>query len=295
MTSAHCFKFSKKDASGELRFMISSDAIIVPERITSNMLVGIGVHNLLNDHQPPSNLAERNAKIQPNWQSIDYAIIHRFYENFETAIRHDIALIRLRKEIDFDNFKWLRPICLPDSDEFELEPFNKFQLDEYVQPNIIELNSNQISSNSLSNSNSFTNLLHNHASNGTSVYSSMFNDNSYLLNNETIKSIERINSKRLKLDKLLVNDRRRRDLSRENVNESNDENNGYFFSAGWGQTERNIRKLSKLPLWMQLKMLSREQCIEKNGERVKWNFICAEGIDKEQETAVGDSGGKKRF
>lgn len=42
---------------------------------------------------------------------------------------------------------------------------------------------------------------------------------------------------------------------------------------------------------MQLKMLTRDQCIEKNGERVKWNFICAEGLQKEQETTIGDSGG----
>lgn len=42
---------------------------------------------------------------------------------------------------------------------------------------------------------------------------------------------------------------------------------------------------------MQLKMLTRDQCIEKNGERVKWNFICAEGVQKGQETTVGDSGG----
>ena len=42
---------------------------------------------------------------------------------------------------------------------------------------------------------------------------------------------------------------------------------------------------------MQLKMLTRHQCIEKNGERVKWNYICAGGMQKEQETTVGDSGG----
>lgn len=122
--------------------MISSDAVIVPERITSNMLVGLGVHNLQNDdHQPPAmgNSADSD-RIQPTWLSIDYAIIHRFYENYENAILHDIALIRLRKELDFERFRWLRPICLPDPEQFELEPFNKFQLEQYIQPNVIELN-----------------------------------------------------------------------------------------------------------------------------------------------------------
>lgn len=121
--------------------MISSDAVIVPERITSNMLVGLGVHNLQNDdHQPPTRNTAEPEKIQPTWLAIDYAIIHRFYENYENAILHDIALIRLRKELDFERFRWLRPICLPDPEQFELEPFNKFQLEQYIQPNIIELN-----------------------------------------------------------------------------------------------------------------------------------------------------------
>lgn len=297
--------------------MISSDAIIVPERITSNMLVGIGVHNLQNDEQPTRmNLAESD-KIQPDWQSIDYAIIHRFYENIETAIRHDIALIRLRKEIDFDRLRWLRPICLPDPDQFELEPFNKFQLEQYVQSNKFEqtnqtsinqqfVNGDQSSNNNGQNnqmintinqinnlaSNPFgTNSFQNNqlATNGTSVYSSgMFNLNDnidLLFLNESANKFERINSKRLNIDKLLDKKRIRRDLNLDEEMEMKSS----IYSVGWGSTERRVWKLNKAPLWMQLKMLTREKCIRKNGEKVKWNFICAEGLDKRQQTTVGDS------
>ena len=135
---------------GELRYMISSDAVIVPERITSNMLVGLGVHNLQNDDfQPPTRHTAETDKIRGVWLPIDYAIIHRFYENYDNAILHDIALIRLRKELNFERFRWLRPICLPDPEQFELEPFNKFQLEQYIQPNIVELNNPASQSNPL--------------------------------------------------------------------------------------------------------------------------------------------------
>lgn len=221
--------------------------------------------------------------------------------------------------------KWLKPICLPDEEQFELEPFNKFQLEQYVQPNLVELNinssNNQIlnSINSVNNNNQvnghqidnqFNNQESSTQHNGSSVYSSMLNLNDmndnletlFLLNNDTSKSIERINSKRLKFDKLSENDetnknnrmaKRKRDSNKEPESDSKKQkdHDGVFFSAGWGSTENNNAwKLSKVPLWMELKMLTREQCIEKNGERVKWNFICAEGANKGQETSVGDSG-----
>lgn len=298
--------------------MISSDAVIVPERITSNMLVGLGVHNLQHDdHQPPAagNSAE-SERIQPSWLAIDYAIIHRFYENADNAILHDIALIRLRKELDFERFRWLRPICLPDPEQFELEPFNKFQLEQYIQPNLIELNnpptvdqlvanvvnkpvssgpsggmfggtnsgmlggpntgtpsgtvigfqdlinrfnviagmSNQMQAAGQSlvhpiNSqmaNQLASLMQDHSllRNGTSVYSNGMYSlsepiDAFLTGNDTLRSMERINSKRMNIQKLVDGfpgnrEARRRFARREPFRADDKLDDSNFFAAGWG-------------------------------------------------------------